>query len=151
MFRRKGIASSGGSGRKEQTVIGATSDCRGSLKTDGDVLVYGVFEGDIQTAGTVVVNASAEVRATIKAQHASIAGLVVGNISATGRIEIATGASVTGDLECSSLLIDEGAVFIGNSGMRRESNGEQLLLAAGEASPVGEQPEGNEMAVSRRS
>jgi cytoskeletal protein CcmA (bactofilin family) len=103
-----------------ETILAQNSSFSGTLKCEGPVRVYGVFEGIIETAGTLIVGKFAKVTANILAHEVGVAGTVVGNITALDRVEIYSGGKVYGDVEADSLRIDDGGIFSGQSTMRHQ-------------------------------
>ena len=94
-------------------VLGANTSCRGILKSDGNIRVDGLFQGRIETAGNVIVGPDATVLADIVANTVQVWGAVRGQIVARGRLEVLPSGRVWGDVEVSSLLVDEGGTFRG--------------------------------------
>jgi cytoskeletal protein CcmA (bactofilin family) len=92
----------------------------GVLRTDGPVYLYGTFKGQLETASGLFVGPLAQVTADVEAESVSVAGIVRGNITASGQVEILAGGRVYGDIVASALRIDEGAVFSGMSTLRPE-------------------------------
>ncbi len=111
-----------------ENVIGPTATFIGELKCDGGVRIDGVFEGNVETMGNVIIGETAKVVADIVGRNVSISGAVKGNITATGRLEILSTGLVWGDIDVASFLIDEGGIFSGRSEMPVEF--EPLLIAA---------------------
>ncbi len=101
----------------------------GALKCDTPVYVHGVFDGDIETTDAVMVGRTARVVATIRARDVGVAGIVVGDIVASGRVEVYPGGRVYGDVSATALRIEEGAVFSGQSKMP-QGDADPFLLAA---------------------
>lgn len=116
---------------KGETVISATTSFTGSLKSDGLITVHGRVEGDIETAGSLLVGRQGQVQATIVAQNVAVAGAVVGNINATERLEIASTGKVLGDINTACLVIEEGGFFHGHSTMT-DSKADRLQPAGAE-------------------
>jgi len=100
---------------KIENVLGPTASFEGQLRADGNVRIDGHFEGAVETAGNVIIGEKAKVTADIKAGNVQVWGAVKGNITATGRLEILPSGRVWGDIRVSSMLIDEGGMFRGNS------------------------------------
>ena len=115
----------------KETVFSHNTSFSGVLKSDRPVRIYGVFDGQIETAGPVIIGKTARVMATITAHDVGVAGTVVGNITATERLEIFAGGRVFGDVVARSLKIEDGAIFTGQSTMR-DPNGDPTLLDAAE-------------------
>jgi len=105
---------------KIENVIGPTANFNGHFKSDGGIRIDGVFEGIVETAGNVIIGEEARVMADITARNVSVAGVVKGNINATGRLEILSTGKVLGDIAVASFLIDEGGIFRGQSVMQGE-------------------------------
>ncbi len=110
-----------------ETVFTRNSSFSGMLKSDGEIRIYGVFEGDIETTGALVIGHTARVTGSVIAHDVGIAGTINGNINAYGRVEIYNGGRVYGDISSSGLRIDDGAVFTGQSTMREEDPDPFLL------------------------
>lgn len=115
-----------------ETVFTRNTSFSGTLKTDGAVRIYGIFEGDIETTGPLVIGKTARVTATITAHDVGVAGTVLGNISAVGKVEIYAGGRVHGDIEARALRIDDGGIFSGHSTMREEDPNPYVLETAGQ-------------------
>jgi cytoskeletal protein CcmA (bactofilin family) len=126
---------------KIENVIGPTANFNGHFKAEGGIRIDGLFEGTIETAGNVIVGEEARVMADITARNVSVAGVVKGNVNATGRLEILSTGQVRGDIAVPSFLIDEGGIFRGQSVM--QGAGEPLLFE--EAKGGGEKPEAGEV------
>jgi len=101
---------------KIETVIGANCRLSGSLVSDGGVRVEGVFEGQIQTTGNLIIAETAKVYAEVQAQNVVISGALKGNINAN-RVEITETGKHWGDMVVNSLLLNEGAYHRGQTNM----------------------------------
>ena len=112
-----------------ETVFTRGTSFSGTLKTDGPIRIYGNFEGDIETTGSVVIGPASRVMASITAQEVGVAGAVVGNITASERLEIYAGGKVYGDVVTQALKIEDGAVFSGQSSMPEPDLDPFLLVA----------------------
>ena len=127
MFKKQGTDALAKLADWTDTVIAQSATLNGYLKSDGLVRVYGSFEGDIESTGTVIVGKAGKVNGNISGKDIAIAGTVVGNISASGKIEIYQGGRVLGDITASNLKIEDGALFSGQSSMKSAFT-ETLLL-----------------------
>jgi cytoskeletal protein CcmA (bactofilin family) len=103
-----------------ETVIGPNANFKGNIQSDGGMKIDGIFEGQIELAGNLVIGESGKVIADIKAQNVSVSGAVKGTINANGRLEILSKGKVWADISVSSFLIDEGGFFRGQSVMPGE-------------------------------
>ena len=102
-----------------ETVIGPNAHFRGDLVSEGGIRIDGIFEGNIETTGNLVIGESAKVIADITANNVSISGAVKGNISGN-RVEILETGRVWGDLMVNSLLLNEGAYLRGQTTMHAD-------------------------------
>ncbi|MCA9588772.1 MAG: polymer-forming cytoskeletal protein [Myxococcales bacterium] len=95
-----------------EATIGRSARVRGRISGDGDLLVEGVVEGDIALGGDLTVADGGSVQ-TVEARTVTVRGEVSGDIRASGEVHIETGSRVRGDVQGSTVAIDEGAVFAG--------------------------------------
>lgn len=106
-------------GRQIETVIGPNCYVQGTIQSDGGVRIDGVFQGDVDTTGNLIIGESAKVVAEINANNISVGGAVKGNISGN-RVEILETGRVWGDLKVNSLLLNEGAYLRGQTMMHAD-------------------------------
>lgn len=95
------------------TVIGAGTHMHGRLTSEGTVLVLGSVDGEVTSAGTIVIEETGRVSATLTAEEVLVAGQVEGQLHGTGRVELRPTARLRGEIHTHSLVIQEGAVFDG--------------------------------------
>jgi cytoskeletal protein CcmA (bactofilin family) len=103
---------------KFETVLGSGASFDGHLKCSGGVRVEGEFKGQIETDGNIIVGKSANVASDLHGHDVLISGKVTGNIYAQGQLAILASGQVIGDVEVSSILIEEGGIFNGKSTIR---------------------------------
>src|ERR1041384_162200 len=80
------------------TDIGPTIVIRGKLKSQEDLVVRGRIEAEVSSTQAFLVETSGVVRANVHAQSAKIRGVVVGNVAAEQKIEIAAEGRMVGDV-----------------------------------------------------
>lgn len=124
-------------GGKIDNVLGPNTSYNGTIKSDGNIRIDGVYQGRIETAGNVIIGPSAKVLADIVANAVQVWGAVRGDITAQGRLEILPNGHVWGDVRVASLLIDEGGMFRGQCVMAGEEV-EPLTLPAADLQEAGE-------------
>jgi len=95
-----------------ETVIGPTTNFKGSVQNDGGLRVEGVLEGTVETGGNLIIGEEAKVMADVVAYNVSVAGSVKGNIKAN-RVEVLSTGRVWGDITVKSFLVDEGGFISG--------------------------------------
>jgi cytoskeletal protein CcmA (bactofilin family) len=106
----------------DMTVIGRDAHFKGEIIDAGRVNVFGVFEGKIASVGAVQVDSGAQCDATIEAERVVVDGAVHGDITASDVLTLDENARVEGDIVAGTLVVKDGASFIGNC--RVGSNGE---------------------------
>ena len=95
----------------------------GSIKVLQDLTLEGHLEGEIFSAGEFTLGEGGSVRGGIKTFAAVILGRVEGNIDARGRCALMSTAEVYGDITTSKLVIEDGATFLGESGVHNHQTG----------------------------
>jgi len=122
----------GKSSTKLETVIGADSTIKGELAIKGTLRIDGVVEGDIQ-ADWVIVGETGRIRGNVQARTMVVGGRVEGNLEASEIIEMKDKAQVFGEICTTKLAMSEGALFDGQSSMKKKnetSEGQVKSLAA---------------------
>ncbi len=99
---------------KRFTVLGADTDFNGVLEFSDDVMITGKFSGTIKASGSLEIAKTAVCNVdTMSASSIVIFGTVSGNIHAEERVEICSGAKVTGDITTARLRIADNTDFEG--------------------------------------
>ena len=98
---------------------------QGTIRIDGHV------EGEIITKGVLVVGESANIQAEISAATVISNGKIIGNITATERIQLLPTAVLEGSIKAPRLIIEEGVRF----------NGQCQMGSAGSGGPATKQEE----------
>lgn len=90
-------------------------DWTGGVGVDAviDNVGAGVFEGEINSKGNLLVAEGALLRGDVKAGTIRIDGQVKGNLTASTKVLLSSSASVEGDLTAARLEVAEGAVMVG--------------------------------------
>ncbi len=104
---------------KITTVIAEDLEIRGTIRFDTSVMLKGIFEGEIQSQGLLVVGEGAKVTATIVTKTLVSNGVIVGNVKASEQIILKNTAVHTGDLHAPFITIESGAAFNGSAAMDR--------------------------------
>ena len=99
------------------SILGQGCKVKGDIELQGTIRIDGEFDGSIECPETLIIGKSGVVKATVKVKNAIIGGKLVGDISATNKIELQTGSHVEGDIQTARLVIDEGVFFEGNCKM----------------------------------
>jgi len=106
------VATSDGS-----TIIGESILISGSLNGDEDLTVNGRVEGTLALTKTLLVEPTGIVKAEVQVKNCVIAGVVVGNVTATESVEITNQGRMVGDITAPRVIIVDGASFRGRIDM----------------------------------
>ena len=101
----------------------------GKLYGTTSVKISGMFFGDVDIEGTIIVAGSGSLYGNIKADDVKIYGMVEGNVSVKGKVHIHPSGSLKGEVSSTSLIVDEGATYLGKSNIMSKglfSEGEEL-------------------------
>lgn len=118
------------------TAIGPTIVIKGKLKSDEDLIVRGRIEAEISSTKALFIENSGIVKANVSVKSAKISGVVVGNITAEERIEIAPDGRVVGDLLAPRIIISDGAAFRGRIDMQNFEEGRDAAPKAAAPAPA---------------
>lgn len=122
MFSKQKDASGVEVGVAAQTVISEGITIKDNMICgSGSVSIGGVFFGDIDIDGFVVINESGNIRGDIRSVGAHVHGSVEGNLIVQNSVKIFRGGRIFGDVHCGSFVVDEGAIFGGQCNMDGET------------------------------
>ena len=119
------------------TIIGKDTTFEGRIVTGSTVRLDGIVKGEIITKGDIFLGESAKIDGDVKARNVYVGGTIQGNVEAAGRVELSSTAKLHGQLKVGNLVIEEGAVFMGNCTtqpisqapmLHHEADSEPLLL-----------------------
>ena len=95
------------------SIIGSDLKIQGDINIKGDLLIYGIVDGNIECEGTVTMAKDSKVNGYIKTIHADISGIVNGNLEAKEKVSLSSTSKLNGDLLANILVMEEGASFNG--------------------------------------
>ncbi len=113
----------GRSDRQESTKvnIGKSVVIKGELSGSEDLTIEGQVEGKIELRQNVLtIGPNGRIKAEIHAKAVVVQGEVIGNITATDKVDIRDAGSVDGDLSAPRIAIADGAHFRGSIDMKRD-------------------------------
>ncbi len=120
----------------EVTIVGHGAKLEGTVVSAGSLRIDGQVKGQINADGDVMLTPSSQVEADIRAQNVAVAGRFKGNIHVKGRAEIAKGGRVDGNITSKTLVVEEGAIFQGQSVMDQQAAAAQPAQARPETQPA---------------
>jgi cytoskeletal protein CcmA (bactofilin family) len=109
----------------EITVVSQGTELEGTLVSAESIRIDGRAKGRIAARGDVILSSDSEVEADIHAQNVVIGGRLKGNITALARTELAQGGRAEGTIRSKVLVVQDGALFIGESRIGEHGPGER--------------------------
>lgn len=98
-------------------IIGKDTRFKGTINSQEVVRVDGLFEGDVTTVDALIVGETGRITGQFSAKSAIIAGSCEGNLDITEKLELLATARMIGDVKAGSLVVSEGAIFLGSCSM----------------------------------
>jgi cytoskeletal protein CcmA (bactofilin family) len=97
--------------RETAAVIDKKTQITGTLHSQGNILIEGGFQGEMEAKETISVEKGAQAQGQLRANEAVISGTYDGEIECQHRLQIAASATVTGEIKTPVLVIEEGATI----------------------------------------
>lgn len=92
--------------------IGASVFIKGNITAAEELAITGRVEGDIRLeAGDLVLAAGSHVAGDVSAPTVAVYGNVQGNVTATQRLMVRPGATMSGSITTPVLIVEDGAVM----------------------------------------
>jgi cytoskeletal protein CcmA (bactofilin family) len=101
----------------EMTVVGRGTELEGTLVSAESIRIDGKAKGKIAARGDVILSSSSHVEGDIQAQNVVMGGTLKGNITARTKTELVPGGRLDGKIWSKVLVVQEGALFFGQSNM----------------------------------
>ena len=99
---------------KPAGVIASGLFLKGELRGEDDLVIEGRVEGEITLKKHLTIETSGVIVANVKTESFTIKGEMRGDMIASDRVEIAAGASVTGNIVAPRVVLADGARFKGH-------------------------------------
>lgn len=96
---------------KIRTAISSGTSIEGKLNFDSPVQIDGNVRGGIVSSQTLTFGTSAQIEAAVAGPVIVVHGKISGEIKASERIELKSGAIVSGTIRAGTLVLEEGAVL----------------------------------------
>lgn len=96
--------------------VAAGSEVRADISARS-ISLAGRIKGNLTAPGEVVLPAQSRVEGDVHAQSVTVHGAVDGDLVAEQGVKLGREARVEGDVTCRTLVIEEGAFFVGRSNM----------------------------------
>ena len=111
------------------TIIGINVEIKGNIKNKGSIQINGSVEGEIKSDENINIGETAKIKGPVLAKVIEISGEIRGLVEATEKLEINPTGKVYGDINAKTLIIKQGATFVGKSIMPGETTGAQTKTA----------------------
>jgi cytoskeletal protein CcmA (bactofilin family) len=119
---------------RDKVNIGKSVVIKGELSGSEDLTIEGHCEGRIELRDNVLtIGPNGKIRAEVFAKAVIVLGEVVGNVTASEKVDIRDNGSVDGDIISPRVAIAEGAHFRGSVDMQRAGAGAKPGPQAAEA------------------
>ena len=94
--------------------VSGSTEIRGSLVSQSDIRIDGVFEGDLITSGKLVVGENGSIRGNVMCANADIWGQIEGIFTVGDTVTFKESSSFEGELKTIRICIELGAMFSGS-------------------------------------
>jgi len=132
--------------------IGKSVVIKGELNGSEDLTIEGQVEGTIQLRDHVLtIGPNGRIKAQVFAKAVIVLGEVVGNVTASDKVDIRDNGSVDGDIVSPRVAIAEGAHFRGSVDMQRKAGRPAQPTQPTTAPPPAAQPAPQGQAAAVRS
>jgi cytoskeletal protein CcmA (bactofilin family) len=121
--------------------IGKSVVIKGELSGSEDLTIEGHVEGRIELRDNVLtIGPNGKIRAEVFAKSVIVLGEVVGNVTASEKVDIRDNGSVDGDIISPRVAIAEGAHFRGSVDMQRAGGKPAVTTGKSTQSTTAAQP-----------
>lgn len=111
--------------------LDAGSHMQGELQFEDTFRIDGRLTGKVVSLGDLIVGEKAEVEGEIDVGRLFVSGTLRGSVRAAKYVEVASSGKVFADLKAPSLVIEDGAFYVGHCSMevRQAESGKQKVVA----------------------
>lgn len=114
----------GKNSKKLQTILGEHSEFKGEMVVKETIRIDGYLEGDVR-ADWVIVGETGRIAGNVNSRGTVVGGTIEGNIDAEEIVELKHKSRVFGEIQTAKLTVAEGAIFEGQSRMKKGNDGER--------------------------
>lgn len=107
--------------------LDAETEIEGRYACSGTVVLNGKFRGEINAKDTLIIGETASVQASVVARSLIVHGDLVGNVTASERVELKGRARISGDIEAPVIVMEEGVLLEGQCRMGKSNQAEPEL------------------------
>jgi cytoskeletal protein CcmA (bactofilin family) len=96
-----------------ETVIDAAARVKGRIRTEEDLRLEGILEGEVRSAASVWIARGARIRGPVNARCVVVEGTVEGPVWGSESVRLAAGGRITGDVRAPHIQVEDGGVLQG--------------------------------------
>ena len=100
-----------------------TTTIKGDIKTESDIRIDGILEGNVETTKKLIIGKGAKVNGKIVCQSADVEGRLVGDIKVFENLNLKTTGEIEGEVLVGKLIVEAGAIFNASCVMKLASSG----------------------------
>ena len=107
-------------GKEVQAILNLLSESilvEGDIQTTRDIRIDGTLVGTVRTNGRLILGSSSRVTGKINSPNIDVFGMVEGDVVSTGTVILRAESRVKGNITATTLIVETGAIFNGNSNM----------------------------------
>lgn len=97
--------------------ISTGTEIVGNIKTNSDIRIDGILDGNLITFGKLVIGATGKIKGEIECKNSDIEGEVIGKIKVKELLALKRTSRIFGDITTDKLSIEPGSVFSGKCSM----------------------------------
>ena len=101
-----------------ETIVGPSVHVEGDFASEGNILVKGSVSGNVKTSKLLTVEHGARILANVRSGDAHVSGEIKGNVRVQERLELTASAQILGDIICTVLVVEPGALIQGKINMQ---------------------------------
>jgi len=131
-----------------EAFLGKNTSFEGKMGFEGMARLDGKFDGEIFSGDVLIIGETATVNAEVNVSTLLIDGMVSGNVSATGKVEIHSTGKLYGNINTPTLVIEEGGLFDGTCKMEKVIEAAPKKITPIKEKEVGEEGEATEEVLS---
>lgn len=98
-------------------IIAASTKLVGDINTESDIRIDGSLQGNITTAGRLIIGVSGSINGEVICNNAEIEGNTEGKINVKELLSLKSTSTIKGEIITGQLKIEPGAIFSGNCKM----------------------------------
>ena len=100
---------------RKESLIAADLTIEGKIEGGGSVRIAGKFKGDVNVQGDLIIEQSARLTGSVRADKVTIAGQLEGNVERAALVDLQQSGVVIGDLKAGCLTVAAGARLRGQA------------------------------------